>query len=217
MSKGEIFQYLTNNLSGYTTEEMILNLGVVMALCLFVFVVYRATTKRVNFYSNFGITIILTGVITSVIMMVIENNFALSLGMVGALSIVRFRSAIKDPVDTSYIFWSVAVGLAAGTGNHVLAVVASAAIGVFIIGFSLLAQQTGKELLIVRGEGVSTAQIAALLKAKKVRYRIKSKTSNQGLREYIVEISCRNSDFLLDEISVLEGVSHVNIVSGVNI
>ncbi len=217
MSKVEIYEYLSNNISGYTTEEMILNLGVVMALCLFVFVVYKATTKRVNFYSNFGITIILTGVITAIIMMVIENNLALSLGMVGALSIVRFRSAIKDPADTSYIFWSVAIGLAAGTGNYLLAIVSSALIGVFLVLFSILFRFKRKELLIVRGTALSAQQLTALLKTKHVRYFMKSKSNHEGVNEYIMEISCRNSDLLLDACSALEGVSHVNIVSGVNI
>ena len=141
MNKSDIFSYLVNNTSGYSVKQMALNLAVIFVLSLFMFAVYRLTTKRVNYYSNFAIVLMLTSVVTGVIMMIIESNLVLSLGMVGALSIIRFRSAIKDPVDTAYIFWAVAVGIASGTGNHVLSVVASLMIAVFVIVFSFVAKQ----------------------------------------------------------------------------
>ena len=132
MSKAEIFSNLISNIDPFTVGQMVMNLIVIFFSSVFIYIVYKTTTKRVNYYSNFAIVIMLTAVVTGVIMMIIESNIVLSLGMVGALSIIRFRSAIKDPVDTSYIFWSVAVGISAGTGNYLLTVISSLLIGAFI-------------------------------------------------------------------------------------
>ena len=217
MNKSELFSYLTKNVSSYTVGQMVINLLVIFVLSLAIFAVYKLTTKRVNYYSNFAIVLVLTSVVTGIIMMIIESNLALSLGMVGALSIIRFRSAIKDPVDTGYIFWSVAVGIAAGTGNFVLATVATLLISMFVIIFSFVNKTYLKEVLIIRGENLSAAAINALLSEKGVKYTQKSKSSGRTKQEYIYEISCKNSDMLLEDLKTVNGVENVNIVSGVNI
>ena len=217
MNKSDIFSYLVNNTSGYSLRQMVLNLTVIFVISLFIFAVYRYTTKRVNYYSNFAVVIMLTSVVTGVIMMIIESNLVLSLGMVGALSIIRFRSAIKDPVDTSYIFWAVAVGIASGTGNHVLSVTASVMIAVFIIIFSFVAKATLKEVLIIRGTGIDTAAVTAVLDAGGVKHITKSKSLQNGRQEFIYEINSRNSDSLPEKLAAVSGIEAVNIVSGVNI
>ena len=217
MNKSDIFSYLVNNTSGYSLRQMVLNLTVIFVISLFIFAVYRYTTKRVNYYSNFAVVIMLTSVVTGVIMMIIESNLVLSLGMVGALSIIRFRSAIKDPVDTSYIFWAVAVGIASGTGNHVLSVTASVMIAVFIIIFSFVAKATLKEVLIIRGTGIDTAAVAAVLDAGGVKHITQSKSLQNGRQEFIYEINSKNSDGLPEKLAAVSGIEAVNIVSGVNI
>lgn len=217
MNKNEIFSYLSKNVSGYTVGQMVTNLLVIFALSLIIFGVYKLTTKRVNYYSNFSIVLVLTSVVTGIIMMIIESNLALSLGMVGALSIIRFRSAIKDPVDTSYIFWAVAIGISAGTGNFILAVVATLLISAFVIVFSFVNKTFLKEVLIIRGENLSANEINTLLKNNGVKYTQKSKSSGRTKQEYIYEISCKNSDMLLESLRTISGVENVNIVSGVNI
>ena len=189
MNKNEIFSYLIKNTSAYTVGQMVTNLFVIFVLSLAIFAVYKLTTKRVNYYSNFAIVLVLTSVVTGIIMMIIESNLALSLGMVGALSIIRFRSAIKDPVDTGYIFWAVAVGISAGTGNFVLAVVATLLISAFVIIFSFVSKTYLKEVLIIRGENLSAAEINSLLKAKGVKFAQKSKSSGRTKQEYIYEIT----------------------------
>lgn len=217
MNKDDIFAYLTNNVSGYSVGQMIVNLTVIFLLSLFIFVIYKNTTKRVNYYSNFAIVIMLTAIVTGVIMMIIESNLVLSLGMVGALSIIRFRSAIKDPVDTSYIFWSVAVGIASGTGNHVLSVVASLLIGVFVVVFSLISNTQKKEILIIRGKSIDVSGVEGILNSDKIKFTAKSKSLNNGYQEFIYEINSKSSDGLLDSLCALPGIEGVNIVSGVNI
>lgn len=217
MSKNDIFSYLTNNVSGYSVSTMIINLVVIFLLSLFIYFVYKNTTKRVNYYSNFAVVIMLTAIVTGVIMMIIESNLVLSLGMVGALSIIRFRSAIKDPVDTSYIFWSVAVGIASGTGNHVLSVVSSLLIGLFIIIFSMIAKTQKKEILILRGKMIDIATIEKIMNSEKIKFICKSKSFNNNYQEYIYEITSSGSDRLISRLSVVDGVEGINIVSGVNI
>ena len=217
MSKNDIFSYLTNNVNGYSVGSMIINLVVIFLLSLFIYFVYKNTTKRVNYYSNFATVIMLTSIVTGVIMMIIESNLVLSLGMVGALSIIRFRSAIKDPVDTSYIFWAVAVGIASGTGNHVLSVVASLLIGIFIVIFSVVAKVQKKEILILRGKTINMSDIENVLNSEKIRFICKSKSFNNNYQEYIYEITSSGSDKLVSKLSELAGVEGINIVSGVNI
>ena len=217
MNKNEIFSYLTNNVSGYSVGNMMVNLIAIFILSILIYIVYKHTTKRVNYYSNFAIVILLTSVVTGVIMMIIESNLVLSLGMVGALSIIRFRSAIKDPVDTSYIFWAVAVGISSGTGNHILSVVSSLLIAIFIVVFSLISNTQKKEILIVRGKSIDVNSIEAILSAERVKFTCKSSSFNGGYQEYIYEINSKGKSELMRKISVLEGIEGINIVSGVNI
>lgn len=217
MNKFDVFNYLKGNVSGYTLGQMITNLAVIFLISLLIFAVYKATVKRVNYYSNFGIVIMLTSVVTGVIMMIVESNLALSLGMVGALSIIRFRSAIKDPVDTSYIFWAVAVGISAGTGNFMLAIVSSLMIAVFVVAYSYLTASKLKEIMIVRGQSVDTEKVARVLDSYKVKYSVKSKSVASAYREYIYEINCADSDKLAQAVASAGGDVQVNIVSGVNV
>ncbi|MBR5806011.1 MAG: DUF4956 domain-containing protein [Oscillospiraceae bacterium] len=217
MNKNDIFAYLTNNVSGYSVGNMILNLFVIFLLSIFVFIVYKNTTKRVNYYSNFAIVIMLTAIVTGVIMMIIESNLVLSLGMVGALSIIRFRSAIKDPVDTAYIFWSVAIGISSGTGNHVLSVISSLLIAIFIVVFSVIFKTQRKEILIIRGKAIDIFTVEDVLKNNKISFICKSKSLNNGYQEFIYELNSRNSDPVLNNLCNVDGIEGINIVSGVNI
>jgi len=217
MSKAEIFSNLVNNIDPFTIGQMVINLIVIFLSSIFIYIIYKNTTKRVNYYSNFAIVIMMTAVVTGVIMMIIESNLVLSLGMVGALSIIRFRSAIKDPVDTSYIFWSVAIGISAGTGNYVLTVVSSLLIGAFIIAFSLFSKSYLKEILIIRGNDLDINIINNVLKENNIKFIQKSKSLGRNNEEYIFEIVSKNSDFLMPRLKGIDGVENVNIVSGVNI
>ncbi len=217
MNKNDIFSLLINRTGNYSVWDMIINLSIIFLLSLLIFAVYKFTTKRVNYYSNFAIVILLTAVVTGVIMMIIESNLVLSLGMVGALSIIRFRSAIKDPVDTSYIFWAVAVGISSGTGNHLLSAVSSLLIGIFILLFNMVTKTQLKEILIIRGTDMNIARINSVLADGGIKYTAKSKSMNKKIQEFIYEINSAGSDDLIEKLAQLPGLESVNIVSGVNI
>lgn len=214
MNKQEIFAYLLDSINRYTLREALWNLLVTFLVVSFVFFIYRITNRGVLFNSGFGLVILLTGLVTAVIMMIIESNLALSLGMVGALSIIRFRSAIKDPRDTGFIFWSVAMGLCAGTGNYGLALASALVIGALVLVYSFLIQPNPAQLLVVHtGKGAHDT-ITKILDENKARYKLKMRDSRGGVEEYIYEIRTRDADGILDALSADESVSSVSIVAG---
>lgn len=213
MNKNQIFSYLTGSLQQYTMEQMAFNLCVTFVLLLVIFLVYFLThTANGTFSADFGFTLILTGLVTSTIMMVIESNLALSLGMVGALSIIRFRTAVKDPKDTSFIFWAVATGLSAGTGGYVLAILSSFVIGCFVIVYSLVMRAFPDNLLVVRaGSGVSYNKVLSVLKKSGVRYKLKMKEVSTDAQHMIFRVSGKNVDRLPDMLQSLEDVYSVSL------
>ncbi len=213
MSKSELFTYLESLSSGNDTlASVALNLAVVFALMLFVFLVYRLVHLRsMTFNAGFGFVILLTGLVTGVIMMIIENNLALSLGMVGALSIVRYRSAIKDPKDTGFIFWAVAEGLCAGTGNYVLGVASCLIIGACVLVYCLFLRSFPVHLLIVRGKALDCDAITGVLKKNKVKYQLKLKNLSFGTQEYIFKVNAKAADSVAEQLSALENVETVSL------
>ncbi len=217
MSNTELFNFLNNNISQYTLGEMIINLSVIAVVSIFIFLIYKLTTRKVRFYSNFALVIIITAIVTGVIMVVIESNLALSLGLVGALSIIRFRSAIKDPVDTVFIFWAVAVGLSSGTGNHVLTIAASTFIAFVVVVFSFFSISNTKQMLIIRGNNINLDEIKNILTLDKVVHQLKSVSKNEIYTEAIFEIKTSKFESVLNSLDSMENLTSVDIVSGVNV
>lgn len=208
MDKNQIFNYLTGSLQSYTLGDMAINLFITFILMMLIFAVYTVTHKgNGTFSTDFGFTVILTGLVTAVIMMTIESNLALSLGMVGALSIIRFRTAIKDPKDTSFVFWSVATGLCAGTGGYVLAVLSCAAIGCFVIVYSMLVKSYPQNMLIVRADGrMQYDSLTALLDKYGVKYSLKMKEVTHNNQHIILKVSGKKVDIIAEKIMKIEHV-----------
>ena len=123
----------TTTASDLTIERVILSLLVTFLISLFIFYIYKKTFRGVLYTRNFNIGLVLTSLVTAMIIIPISTNIALSLGMVGALSIVRFRAAIKDPTDIIFTFWAIAVGITCGAALYMVAVVATPVIGAFVI------------------------------------------------------------------------------------
>ena len=120
MSKKELLKYLIENNVGISVTQILISMCITVLLSMFIYWVYKKTYSGVMYSKNFNITIMLISTVTSMVMMIIGSNLALSLGMVGALSIIRFRSAIKDPKDIGFLFWGIAVGLSTGTGIYIM-------------------------------------------------------------------------------------------------
>lgn len=163
------------------------------ALCgVIIYLVYRFFYRGVVYSDNFNILLIMITVITSFIIMTISANLVLSLGMAGALSIVRFRSAIKDPLDIGFLFWGIASGLTCGAGLYFVALVGTVVISLVYIILHFCKKEKKSYLLIIRYSEQAEEQIGVLLSAMK--YKLKSKILSDSETELTVEIKIKNND-----------------------
>jgi uncharacterized membrane protein YhiD involved in acid resistance len=165
------------------------------------------------FSNNFALTLILMTVITAPVVLCIRNSAALTLGMVGALSIVRFRTALKDPLDTAYMFWALTMGILLGAGQFLLAVltVAGVAVVIFVLRM-IITKSEDNYLLVMRVSAVGEANAQKLL--TKVRYmQLKNKTMNGSHIELTYEVRIEKSEAFLNKLLSLEGVKEASLVA----
>ena len=200
-------------------ESILLNIAISAALGIFIFVSYYITHKGTIYSKKFNASLVVMTVLTGTVMTVIGNNIALSLGMVGALSIVRFRTAIKDSRDTLYIFWTVIVGICCGVGDYLVAAIGSAVTFIVLLIFGLI-KSDNRMLIIIRAARSRQATIQAHLFAmfkRKAILRVRN-TDDENI-EFIYEINQNllrkaeeKGENLIDSIYNLGGVEYVNIV-----
>jgi uncharacterized membrane protein YhiD involved in acid resistance len=181
-------------------------------LGLFIFFIYRASYKGVMYSKTFNVTLIAMSMITSSIIMAITTNIILSLGMVGALSIVRFRAAVKDPIDIAYLFWAVGVGIVSGAGLLKLALISSAVIGIILFVFSKISDVKTPYLLVTSYHTEETNDLVfKLIESEAKSYRLKSKVFNGENYELTVEIRERNKTASL--VNKIGGINNVSSVA----
>ena len=176
---------------------------------IIIYLVYRFCYRGVVYSDNFNILLVMITSITGFIIMTISSNVVLSLGMVGALSIVRFRAAIKDPLDIGFLFWAIASGITAGAGLYFVAVLGTVIIAVIYIVFSLLKKQKKNYLLIVHYDESAEQNVNAVLGGMK--YRLKNKTQSGSGVELTIEIKLKNND--TTQLSRFKGIENVNSVT----
>jgi len=182
------------------------------ALGLFIFFIYRVSYQGVMYSKTFNVTLIAISMITSSIILAISSNIILSLGMVGALSIVRFRTAIKDPIDVAYLFWAVSTGITSGAGLWMLALMSAIVIGTIIFVFSKISDVNTPYLCVIsyRTEDTNN-EVFELIEQEAKMYRLKSKVFDGENYELTVEIRSRKkTDSLVNKIG---GINHVNSVA----
>ena len=173
--------------------RILLTLGLAFLIGMYIFAIYRKTFSGVMYSKNFGVSLVMLAMITSFIILPITSNLTLSLGMVGALSIVRFRTAVKDPIDTVYMFWSIAVGIALGAKFFLPAILASAVIGVLMLLLSgMRFRSTMPYLLVLRFNENATNNVYGLLK-RLPESQLKSKTVGSAGVEMTLQIRVRAS------------------------
>jgi len=159
------------------------------ALSLFIFFIYRVSYKGVMYSKTFNVTLIAMSMITSAIILAITSNIILSLGMVGALSIVRYRTAIKDPIDVAYLFWAIGMGIVSGAGLWKLALISSAVIGIILFVFSKISDVKTPYLLVISYQTEETDDLVfKLIESEVKRHQLKSKVFNGENYELTVEI-----------------------------
>ena len=208
-----ISEFLTpeNTYLALTIERVMLSLCVTFGVTLFIFYVYRKTFNGVIYTRNFNVGLVLTGLVVTLVTLPISSNIALSLGMVGALSIVRFRTAIKDPADIVFTFWAISVGIISGAGLYMIALVGSPIIGFFLYVMSRANFRTNDPFLLVLHytEDVEDAVQAALPQNK-----LRSRTVTSAGVELMVEVRMKAKDAsTVDELLKINGVKDGALVS----
>lgn len=196
-------------------EQMVFNLLVAIITSLIISWVYKKTYSGVIYSKNFNITLILITVVTSGVMMVIGGSLALSLGMVGALSIIRFRSAIKDIRDIGYLFWGMAGGLAAGTSNHIIALGGTVIVAILMFATHYYLGEKFSYLLIVKGNGFAEDLVEETFHTFSHRYKLKVKNSDESGKEMIYEIQINKKEEhnFVDKLRNVQGVKTINLLS----
>ena len=200
--------------TGVSMEQMLFSLLAAFLMTLFILFIYHRTFRGVLFSKGFAFSLILLGMITAVIIRTISSNLALSLGMVGALSIVRFRTAVKDPVDTIFMFWAIAAGIMSGAGLYLPGAIACLVVGVLYYAVCLFSQKTKSPyLLIVRYDPALDAPLKKTLRTLP-KYRVKSKTLMRSGAELTIELSLKTDEIkLIDSFLSTEGVMDASLVS----
>ena len=197
-----------------STVTLVVTLGMAVAMGLFVYVVYRLTAKGSFYNRDFNKSLATLPVITAGIMLAMQSNLVISLGMVGALSIVRFRNAVKDPADLTFLFWSISMGIIVGAGLYKLAVLLSLAATVLIMGLDLVPTFRAPCILVVSGDsGMEEAELLACVKASCPRVRVRSRNISKRGLEWILEVGVKDGGDLVSKVAAVSGVVSVNLMS----
>jgi hypothetical protein len=205
-------QFMTFGIVGDLRPETVVLTLLVSTLCAIgIFLVYRFFNRSVLYSENFNVLIVMLCVVTSFIIITIGTNIVLTLGMVGALSIVRFRAAVKDPLDVGFLFWGVAAGLTAGAQLHWVALLGTAFVAILYIGFTTIRFERRAFLLIVRYGNEAEQDVMGHL--EKFKHRLKNKTISGDFTEMTLEVKIRknNTDFL-DPLKETNDVDNVVLV-----
>lgn len=199
---------------GVSIKKILISIIIAFFLGLFVLFIYKITFTNVLFSKGLALSLVMLTMISAMIIVTITSNLALSLGMVGALSIVRFRTAVKDPADTAFMFWAIAAGIATGAGYYIPAIAACFLVGIlFFILSKLKFAKNYPYLLVVRYDPRAYDNIQKVVKAFP-KYKIKSKNVNANNAEIAVEVALEEKhNKVVEAIARLDGVIDVNLIS----
>ena len=216
MTFNDIFKSsFLENVTSVSILDMVLALALAFGIGLFIFLVYKKTYQGVMYSSSFGVTLVALTMITTVVILAVTSNVVLSLGMVGALSIVRFRTAIKEPLDIAFLFWSIAVGIVLAAGLIPLAVIGSVVIGLILLVFVNRKSHCNPYIVVIRcADHDSETAAKTYLDSQVHKCVVKSKTAQAGSVELNLEIRMKedNTDFI-NTLSEIPGVFSAVLVS----
>lgn len=203
------------NVSSVSIPDMLITLVLSFALGLFIFLIYKRTFAGIMYSSSFGVTLLALTMITTVVMLAVTSNVVLSLGMVGALSIVRFRTAIKEPMDIAFLFWAIAVGIILAAGMIPLAIVGSLVIGLILVLFANRKPHVRPYIAVLQcADQEAEKKATGYLQTQVQRCTVKSKTVQPGQVEVNLEVRLKdgNTDFV-NALADLPGVRSAVLVS----
>lgn len=216
MSFSDIFKSsFLENVTAVSLPDMLIALALSFGVGLFIFLIYKKTYQGVMYSSGFGVALLALTMITTLVILAVTSNVVLSLGMVGALSIVRFRAAIKEPVEIVFLFWSLAAGIVIGAGMIPLAVIGSAIIGVILLLFANRKLHESPYLLVVNCADEDAEKAALDIVGKSTKHcLVKAKTVNASGIELTAELRTRDGETaFLNELTRLPGIGNATLVS----
>ena len=210
---------LSNFTGTISVMDMLLSLVVAFLIGMFIIYVYRKTYTGVVYSKAFALCILMLAMVTAMIIRTISSNISLSLGMVGALSIVRFRTAIKEPVDTSFMFWGITAGIMSGAGLYIISIIASLLIGVlyfvvYLMGFKL----SNRYLLVLKYDTSSHSEVVKKLKSLK-KFKVRSKSIFKDQVELSLEVDLKENkkgsvdSSIVDEFSNVPGMVNASLIA----
>ncbi|WP_026652639.1 DUF4956 domain-containing protein [Butyrivibrio proteoclasticus] len=216
MTFNDIFKSsFLENVTSISILDMVLAMALAFGIGMFIYLVYKKTYQGVMYSDSFGVTLVALTMVTTLVILAVTSNVVLSLGMVGALSIVRFRTAIKEPLDIAFLFWSIAVGIVLAAGMIPLAVFGSIIIGIILLVFVNKKSYLMPYIVVVNCDG-HDAEVKATdyIKSKVDRFVVKSKSAQKGNLELNIEVRLKedNTDFV-NELSDMAGVNSAVLVS----
>lgn len=200
--------------SQITGRVVLAALGIAAVLALYIFFLYRVMTRKTFYSKNFGIALVGVALITAALILTMQSSVVISLGMVGALSIVRFRTAIKDPLDLMFLFWSISIGIICGAGMAEVAVILSVAMTVGILFLDRLPVAKAPMILVVNADGLDAEdRICAAVAKYAKHYSVKSRNVTAGLVDLVLELRTAEGAELVKSVDALEGVRSVSLMS----
>lgn len=216
MSFQDVFKSsFMESVTEFSVVDILIGMLIALVIGLFIFVVYRKTFNGVMYSSGFALSLVGLSLVTTLVIMAVTSNVVLSLGMVGALSIVRFRAAIKEPIEIVYLFWAIAAGIVIGAGMIPLVVIGSAIIGIILILFANRKVHENPYILILNCVDEKSEKEALVLTGEAVKkFMIKSKTVNGGGIELTAEIRLKDAaTSFVNRLHDIDGVSNATLVS----
>ncbi len=216
MTLSDIFKSsFLENVTSVSVLDMVLAMVLAFAIGLFIFLIYKKTYAGIMYSSSFGVTLVALTMITTLVILAVTSNVVLSLGMVGALSIVRFRAAIKEPMDIAFLFWAIAVGIVLAAGMIPLAVFGSVIIGLILLVFANRKESVNPFIVVLKcsGQEAEDAAVKYLTEQTK-RCAVRSKTVQKGDIELTCEVRLAGEDTsFINTLSDMPGVSSAVLVA----
>ena len=196
-----------------STTKIIITLAITFLIAVYIFFVYKLVTKSAFYFKSFNISMAIISVVTAGIILAMQSSIVISLGMVGALSIVRFRTAIKDPMDLLFLFWSIGTGIICGAGLYELAIIIALVVTIGILLLQIIPINASPYLVVINAKDKGMeADILTIVKKYSPRYRIDSKNIRASGMDLIIEIRSKSGSALVDELSAIEGVASVSLL-----
>ena len=206
--------FLTNfNTGDINSQDVLVTLLITLVLALYIFFIYRIISRKTFYNKNFNVSLAALAMITAAIIITIQSSIVVSLGMVGVLSIVRFRTAVKDPLDLVFLFWAIAVGIICGAGFYSIAAIVSIIITIMIFVLDMIPVAKVPMILVVRASYSDMQnEILNVVATEAKYYKVKSRNIMNGQLNMIVELKTGNESELLDQIYGIEGVEYASLL-----